>query len=292
MTLTTALRNTLAVLALSTTTNVVSAPVATPALVDGPRYSFGVLPVRSPAVSAQYWNPILAYVSAKTGVALELKLARTGTESSAATLRGDYDFVWGNHQFKPRAIEEGYRTLVVARGEPIASEIIVRSDSAALTLKDLNGGTVGFPSKAAFVGYLVPMDHLVRNNFKVTPVFGGNQEGIMAQLKSGGVPAAAVNSKVLRAYAEREGLSYRVLWRSQEYLDFPVSAHPRVPDKTVKALQQAFVGMSSDPKGAAILAASAEIVKQHPPFGFRAISQAELHAYIDFFKTTVLQDVD
>ena len=40
-------------------------------------YYFNVLNQRSVALTAQYWNPILTYVSKKSGVPLELKLAKT-----------------------------------------------------------------------------------------------------------------------------------------------------------------------------------------------------------------------
>ena len=57
-------------------------------------YSFGVLSQLSAVLTAQYWNPILAYVKDKTGVDLLLKIARTAPESNDATERGEYDFVY------------------------------------------------------------------------------------------------------------------------------------------------------------------------------------------------------
>ena len=53
-------------------------------------YSFGVLSQRSAVLTAQYWNPILDYVKRKTGIDLQLKLARTAPESNDATERGEY----------------------------------------------------------------------------------------------------------------------------------------------------------------------------------------------------------
>ena len=48
-------------------------------------FTFGVLSQRSAVLTAQYWNPILDYVKRKTGVDLQLKLARTAPESNDAT---------------------------------------------------------------------------------------------------------------------------------------------------------------------------------------------------------------
>ena len=39
-------------------------------------FSFGVISQRSPLLSAQFWNPILRYVSDRSGVPLELSWPR------------------------------------------------------------------------------------------------------------------------------------------------------------------------------------------------------------------------
>jgi hypothetical protein len=47
-------------------------------------YSFGVISQRSPILTAQYWNPILQFVAERSGVALELRVVRTGEEHAEA----------------------------------------------------------------------------------------------------------------------------------------------------------------------------------------------------------------
>jgi len=56
----------------------------TAALAEEP-LAFGVLNQRSALLTAQYWNPILAYVSARSGVPLRLKMGRTAPETTAMT---------------------------------------------------------------------------------------------------------------------------------------------------------------------------------------------------------------
>ena len=45
-------------------------------------YAFNVLNQRTIALTAEYWNPILTYVSKKSGVPLELKLAKNAREGN------------------------------------------------------------------------------------------------------------------------------------------------------------------------------------------------------------------
>lgn len=137
-------------------------------------YSFGVLSQRSALLTAQYWNPILAYATRQTAIGLDLKVARTGPESNEATQKGDYDFVYSNNIFQPQMAKANYRVILRPLDEAITGQIVTLADSPLHTLKDLANKAMGFPSLAAFVGYAVPMDHLQRQGIRVTPVFGGN----------------------------------------------------------------------------------------------------------------------
>lgn len=253
-------------------------------------YSFGVLPQRNLVVTAEYWNPVLDYVSRKAGVDLKLAIARTGTESSAAAARGEYDFIYSNHIFRPDTVAQRYQVILRPREDAIRGQIVTLEGSSIRTLADLDGREIGFPSKSAFVGYSVPMDHLLRVGMKVTPVFGGNQEGIMGQLKAGKVAAAGVNNLVMRTFAAREGIRYRVLWESPSYNNLPIAAHPRVPRAALKAVQKAFAEMNDDPEGAKILALSAALIGQQPPFGFERGSPADYRSNIRFYRHCLVRD--
>lgn len=248
--------------------------------------SFGVVSQRSPVLTAQYWNPILQYVSEKSGVPLQLKLGKNGQETSAMVGRGEFDFVYTNHNFSVKNDRVGYRVIARPIEEAIKGQIVVLADAPFHSLVDLQGQEIAFPSRAAFVGYHVPMNALLQAGIQVTPSFVGNQEGAMGQLKVGRVVAAGVNSQVMRDFAEREHLRYRILWSSEEYLNIPISAHPSVANEKVAAVQAALVGMRSDPEGWKVLAASADLIKQDPPLGFVDATDSEFENVRRFYKSS------
>lgn len=255
-------------------------------------YSFGVLSQRSAVLTAQYWNPILDYVSRKAGVTLLLKVTHTAPESNAAIARGDYDFLYSNTIFLPLNSVPGYQVILRPQAEDIAGQIVTLESSPIKTLADLKGRAMGFPSRAAFVGYAVPMDHLLRQGIEVTPEFGGNQEGIMGQLKTGRVIAAGVNSQVMRSFAARERVRYRVLWESPFYHNLPISAHPRVKKAVTEAVRRAFADMNTDPEGRGVLESSAKFIQQKPPYGFLPSSQKDYQNHIDFYRATLVKDIE
>ncbi len=249
-------------------------------------YSINVLNQRSIALTAQYWNPILTYVGRKSGVPLELKLAKTAKEGNTIAEQGGYDFLYTNHFFTPERDRLGYKVIARLAGPGIRSQIVVPEDSPIRTLEDLNGKDVAFVSPDAFLGYWLPMDALIDAKVKVNIVFTGNQEASSAQLRVNKVAAAGLNGTVLARYARREAFQYRALWTSDIYQDLCIMANPKVPADKVAAVRAAFIDMVKDPEGRQILEAGAELLKSTGELGFVAAENRDYDNYRKFYRNT------
>jgi len=260
-----------------------AAPAASAGQADAP-LSFGVVNQRSAVLTAQYWNPILRYVSQKSGIPLQLKLAKNGQEHAAMIRRGEFAFIYSNHQFSPENSLVGYTVIARPLESTIRGEIIVPADSPLQSLNQLHDREVVFPSKAAFIGYEVPMEALQRAGIAVRPKFAGTQEGALGQLLAGRAPAAGVNAAIARDYAARRNATYRVLWSSAEYPGIPIAAHPSLARPTVDAVRSALQNMANDPQGEKILAASGQLLQQEPPYGFTAASDADFEQIRQFYR--------
>jgi len=251
--------------------------------------TFGVIIWRSPTLTAQFWNPILRYVSERSGVPLQLKVAQTGPAHTAMVRRGEYHFLYSNHNFIKENEESGYRVFARPKEDAGTGEIVVLKNSPIRSLADLEGQEVAFPHTAAFYGYHLPMDALLRKGIHVKVQFAGNQEGAMGQLKAGRVIAAGVNAEVMRAFAHRENVEYRTLWSSDKYLSLALSALPSVPADTVKAVREAFLKMADDPEGLKVLEASAKVITQSAPMRFVASKDSEFDNMRKFYQTTLVK---
>lgn len=254
------------------------------AVASGPTLYFGVLNQRSLALTAQYWNPILRYVSQQSGVALALKMGKTAPETTAMTLRGEFAFVYTNRLFTPERVRLGYRVIARPNSAGVRTMIVVPDSSPLLTLADLNGRRMAYSSREAFFGYALPADALRKAKIEVTATFAGNQEGAIAQAQTKGVDAVAVNSQVLESYAHRENFRYRVLWHSETYLNFPISANPAIPKAQVEAVRRAFIGMAADPAGRKILEDGAALLKLSGPPGFVSAQNSDYASYVKFYQ--------
>jgi phosphonate transport system substrate-binding protein len=252
-------------------------------------YAFNVLNQRSIALTSQYWNPILIHVSKKSGVPLELRLARTTKEANALAEQGAYHFLYSNHFFTPERDRLGFRVIARPAGPGIRGQIVVPADSAIKTLAELNGKEVAFASPDAFAAYWLPMDALLKSKVNVKSVFTANQEAGLAQLKLGTVAAAGVNDQIIQRYARREGFEYRLLWNSELYNDLCIMASSKVPPEKVAAVRDALIGMMHDPEGRKVIESGAELLKIKDNLGFIAATDREYDNYRAFYKKTLVK---
>ncbi|HET7672397.1 MAG TPA: PhnD/SsuA/transferrin family substrate-binding protein [Burkholderiales bacterium] len=250
------------------------------------RHTFYVLHQRTVSLTAQYWNPILTYVSAKSGVPLELKLAKTAKEGNLVAEAGGYDFQYTNHFFTPERDRLGWKVIARPAGPGIRSQIVVPVDSGIQGLHELSGKEVAFVTPDGFTGYWLPMDALLRAKVDVKVVFTGNQEASSAQLRVNKVAAAGVNSSVMARYGRREGFEYRALWTSEVYQDLCIMANPKVPAAKVAAVRAALIDMSKDPEGIKVLQAGSDLLKMNSELGFVAADDRDYDNYRKFYKTT------
>lgn len=260
--------------------------MSAPAIAGERAYTFYVLHQRSIALTAQYWNPILTYVNKKSGVPLELKLAKTAAEGNAMAEAGKFDFLYTNHFFTPERDRLGYKVIARPAGPGIRSQIVVPVDSSIATLQDLDGKEVGFVSPDGFTGYWLPMDALLRSKVNVKVVFTGNQEASSAQLRVNKIAAAGVNSSVMARYGRRESFQYRALWTSEMYQDLCIMANPKVPADKVAAIKAALINMAKEPEGRQVLQAGADLLKMNGELGFVSAENRDYDNYRRFYRTT------
>ncbi len=266
-----------------------AAPAAAAPTAAAKGYGFNVLNQRTIALTAEYWNPILSYVSKKSGVPLELKLSKNAREGNALAEKGGYDFLYTNHFFTPERDGLGFHVIARPVGPGVNSQIVVPSDSPIRSLQDLEGKEVGFVSPDGFTGFWLPADTLLRAKINVKSTFTGNQEASIAQLKIGKIAAAGVNGTVLERYARREGFAYRALWTSATFPDLCIMAHERVPASQVAAVKAAFASMAKDAEGRKVLEVSAAVIKATGELGFVASEDRDYDSYRNFYKTTLVK---
>jgi phosphonate transport system substrate-binding protein len=259
--------------------------IALPSMAQQASYSFSPVPQYGIGLTAGYWNPILDYVSEKSGVKLNLKISRTSADTTAFVLAREVDFVFSNHLFSPERDALGWKVFGRRQMPPLFSQIVVPADSPITELAQLAGREVAFAGPEAFLIYKVNYAHLLAKNIPVKVVFSGNADAAFAQLFSGKVAAAGGQSQLLDGYARRENRKFRVLWSSEAFQDLALMASSKVPEKDLKAVANAFFERSKDPRGKDILHQGSKEVGLPVDAVFVAASAADYASYRRFFLT-------
>lgn len=248
-----------------------------------PTYNFSPVNQYNLQVSAGFWNPIIHYVSQKSGVRLNLKLGRTSADTTSYVLTREVDFAFTNHLFSPERDKMGWTVFGRRDAPPVRAQIVVPADSPVKTLAQLAGTTVAFPGPEALVAYKVSYAELLHQHIPVNVVFAGNMDAAFTQMLAGKARAVGANSQLVANYSGREDKAFRVLWSSAPFNDLALMASPRVPAEQVRAVARAFLGMRDDPEGRRILASASELVHAPVPVSFTAASEADYAAYRAFY---------
>jgi phosphonate transport system substrate-binding protein len=235
--------------------------------------------------TAAYWNPIIKYVSDRSGVRLDLKIGRTSADTTAYVLTREVEFVFSNHLFSPEREQLGWKVFGRRWTPPIHAQIAVPADSPAKALEDLRGQEVVFAGPEAFIGYKVTYAQLLARGIDIKVVFAGNQNAAFAQMFAGKAQATGSNSALIDGYSLREGKKFRVLWTSEPYHDLALMVSSKVPEKDLKAVASAFTGMHRDPVGKAILEKASAEVGLDPQAYFLPASNADYASYRRFYQS-------
>jgi len=255
---------------------------------DAPTYNFSPVNQYNLQVSASFWNPIIRYVSQKSGVRLNLKLGRTSADTTSYVLAREVDFAFTNHLFSPERSKMGWTVFGRRNAPPVQAQIVVPADSPIRSLDQLAGAPVAFPGPEALVAYKVTYAQLLRKDIPVDVVFAGNMDAAFTQMFAGKARAAGANSQLVQNYQRREHKAFRVLWSSAPFNDLALMASPRVPAAQVAAVAAAFLGMDKDPEGRRILDAAGELVHAAAPPSFVAASDADYASYRAFYASAPL----
>ena len=256
-----------------------------PAAAQVQSYNFSPVNQYDIGLMAAYWNPIIAWVSQRSGVPLKLRIGRTSADTTGYVLANEVDFVFSNHLFSPEREKLGWRVFGRRNSPAIQGQLLVPQDSPIKDISQLQGQPVAFAGPEAFVVYKVPYAYLLSRNVDVRVVFAGNQNAAFAQLFSGKVAAAGGNSQLVAGYERVDGRKLRVLWSSEPFQDLALMASSRVPEAAMRSVASAFTSMHDDPGGREILAHAADLVGLPRSAYFVPAVGADYAAYKRFYQS-------
>lgn len=238
-----------AILALLAVALVGAAPGGVPGAAPGgvePPLRFGVVTFYNPRLMYLKYQPLVDYLSQRTGRRWELAISGSYENAVEGLCRGRFALAYLGPLTFVRAHELCGATPIVkllTNGQPtFRSFIVVREDASIHSLADLRGKSFGFGSPLSTSSHIVPRAMLARAGLRpgvnVQCRYFRHHDSAARAVLLGEVDAAGVRDIVGEEFAHR-GL--RILDRSTPVPNFPFVVGPRTPTQVVRDVVRALV---------------------------------------------------
>ncbi|MCK5504365.1 MAG: phosphate/phosphite/phosphonate ABC transporter substrate-binding protein [Thermodesulfovibrionia bacterium] len=223
----------------------------------------GLIPERNIFDQLDRYEPLAAYLSAKAGIKIELKvLARYGNIidnfiplDMDGAFFGSFTYILAHSKLK---VEVLARPQFIDGRSTYNGLIFARKGSGIRTVNDLEGRTFAFVDKATTAGYLVPLAYFEKNGirnyrtyFKKTYFAGTHQDSIYDVLNKKADIGSAKNIIYERLAAVDERIT-KELFILEESLSVPSNAlavRKDLDSSVINQLKNALLNMHNDADG-------------------------------------------
>lgn len=205
--------------------------------------------------TAKTWQPILDEIYQLSGVKLELKASPNIPKFEKQVYDGEFDFAYMNPYHAIIANKkQGYLPLLRDKDHRLIGIIVVKKDSPILSVSELNGKTVAFPSPNALGAALLPRAEFDRKfNIKVNELYVKSHSSVYLNVLLGKTAAGGGVQKTLSQQPENIRDNLRILYKTSAVPTHPLTAHPDVDTSVRDKVRAAFLKLGNNEKGKSLL---------------------------------------
>jgi phosphonate transport system substrate-binding protein len=223
-------------------------------VVQAETLTFGIVPQQSAKKLARLWTPITAYLSEKTGVKIIFSTANDIPTFEKRLLAGEYDIAYMNpYHFTVFNQKPGYSAIAKQRDKVIKGIVVVPKNSSVQSLSELDQSTLSFPSPAAFAASVLPRAKMSQDGINFKPQYVSSHDSVYLTVSKGLFPAGGGVMRTFNNTDPKVREQLRVLWTTPGYTPHAIAVHPGFDAGLKQKLQDALVGMESNPEGLELL---------------------------------------
>jgi len=208
---------------------------------------FGIVPQQSATRLAQVWVPLLDRLSDVTGYTVEFATAKDIPTFEACLARGAYDIAYMNpYHYTVFHASAGYEAFAKQAGKRLRGVLVARADSDIAGLDDLEGGTLAFPSPAAFGASVIPRAELRSQQISFTPHYVMSHDSVYRSVALGLFAAGGGVGRTLGNIPEDLRAQLRVIYRTDEYTPHAFATSASLPERARNALVSALLAIDDE----------------------------------------------
>jgi phosphonate transport system substrate-binding protein len=227
-----------------------------PVLAFAQSYTVAVVP-QFPAVEIhRAWTPLLAHLSAQTGLELKLVTASSIPEFERSFQAGQPDLVFLNPYHMVMAWKaQQYAPLVRESKDLLSGILVVRADSSVKNLSDLAQQTIAYPAPNAFGASLYMRSLLAEQKIQSQANYVKTHSNAYRHVIAGQAAAAGGIRSTLDRELPEVRAQLRVLFETPAVAPHPLAAHPRVLELHRNSIKAAWLALAQNEAGLALLKA-------------------------------------
>ncbi|UAA40489.1 phosphate/phosphite/phosphonate ABC transporter substrate-binding protein [Paraneptunicella aestuarii] len=228
--------------------------VVTSNLVFAETYTFAFVPQQSAKKMAKKWQPILDYLSEKTGDDYRFTTAKDIPTFEKRLASNTYDVAYMNpYHFTVFNVSPGYQALVKQKDKRITGIIVVHKDSPIKTLEELNGATIAFPAPAAFAATLLTSAEFRKKGISIYPQYVSSHDSVYLNVSRGFMVAGGGVSRTFYNADKAVQDKLRILLTTPQYTPHAFAVKSSLPEAVVNRLKLAMVHMHESELGGKLL---------------------------------------
>lgn len=223
-------------------------------IVRAETYTFGVTPLKAASRLAEEWGPLLDEVGRRAGLRLVFRTAPSIPAFGERLAAGEYDFAYMNpYHYKLSSEHPGYRAIAREKDRPLEGVIIVNKGSRFMTMEDLQGATLIFPTPLAFAASLLTQAELDIRGIEIRARYVQSHDSVFRGVATGSFDGGGTIMKVFQTTDPELARNVRVLAKTAAYRPHPIAVHPRVSAEARERVRKAWISLGSDKAGKELL---------------------------------------
>jgi phosphonate transport system substrate-binding protein len=218
-------------------------------------YTVAIVPQFKSVVIEKNWAPVIAAISADSGIPLSIKYYKKFPDFENALSKGEIDFAYMNPYYSVMYKKE-YTPIIKDSSQKLNGILVVRKDSPYKTIKDLAGKRIAFPAPNAFGASLLIRAALGnKEKISYTTVYASSHSNTYRLVLTGDCDAGGGVNKTLAQEDDAVKSSLRIIYETISTNPHPFCANKKLDIRVVKKIQNSFLALTKTENGKAQLRA-------------------------------------
>ena len=179
---------------------------------------FGIVPQQAASRLAKMWVPFINELSKETGYKIKFATMKDIPSFEQCLAQGAYDLAYMNpYHYTIFSTLTGYKAFAHQSEKKLKGIVVVRQDSAAKKLEDLDNQKIAFPSPAAFGASVLPRAEMKAAGMIIEPNYVKSHDSVYRSVIAGIFPAGGGVLRTFNNIPDDLKAQLRVIYTTKSY---------------------------------------------------------------------------